>query len=131
MRKKFQHEILGLTDEEAIEVLVTIAELSIKHKNFWEVLRNNPFKDKKKDYFNFIVGFEIGMYFAKNNFCKDIDCNVCIYKDMCIVANELYFFSRLRVMIKKEGREKAKEWIRNRISAIRRSVEEEEMRYAV
>jgi len=122
---KLQHEFFNLSDEDATEVIVTLARLTIEERNMYSAIRKCPFKGKSRDFFIYLAGFEIGLYAAKVSNCPGVRCHECELQEMCNIALEGSFFGTIRSLLKREGVEKAKEFVVSTINKRRREIFDE------
>jgi len=119
--KKFQHELLGLKDDEAIEILITIAKMATEKTNMFEVIKECPYTDtKKRDFFIHFCSYAIGLSTAHNMMCG-IKCCECQYNKNCPLHQEMKFIGDVIYYLKTEGEEGARKFIRARINNIKRT----------
>jgi len=128
IRKKFQYEFFNLTDEEAIEVLITIAKMAIEKGNMFLVMVDCPYTGEKRDFFIHFCSYIIGLSTAHNLMCG-IRCCECQYNEMCPLYREINFIGEVIYHLKNEGEEGARKFIQARINSIRRSKFESEKGY--
>jgi len=128
MVRKLQHEMFGLTDEEAAKVFLEFARRSIEEKTGWDIVEKTEMVDRQRDFLMFLLGLDVGFISAKLNFCGENPCCQCVSRDQCNVALESRFLGQIRSIYKHEGSEKVIEFIMITISKRRREVWEEEQR---
>jgi len=116
MEKILQHEVFGLSDEDAVSVIVEIGRLSLEEPNLWHVMQKCKLEGNKRDFFMYQCGFELGLRAAKLSNCPNIRCCECPLRETCNIALELAFFGRVRQLIRDEGIEKARDFVQSVIS---------------
>lgn len=126
MKLKFQHELLGLSDDDAIEILITIARMSEEYKDMWHVIRNCPYEGKKRDYFIHYCSYLIGLAVARNMMCN-IPCCQCQYEKVCPVNAEIKFVGDIVYYLKTKGEEEAKRFIKARLNTMREVYRDKEV----
>ena len=120
-----QHDFFSLTDEEAVEIIVKFARLTIDEKDMFTVIRNCPFTGMERDFFVYLAGFEIGLYTGKVSNCPGIKCHECELQQTCNIALEGTFFTTIRRLLKQKGEKEAKEFVASTITKRRREIFEE------
>jgi len=120
MHKKFQHEIIGLTDDEAVDVIVEIAKLSLECPDLWNVMKRCPFEGKKRDFFMHFCSYLIGLTTARNLMCG-MKCYKCDYEKSCPLHAEIKFVGDVIHCLKTRGEEEARKFVKARINSIRRA----------
>jgi len=105
-----------LSEEEAAEVVLEIAK-RLKNGTICEVARDNPFTDKKRQFYDFLIGLIHGLE-VFGTFCREIRktmCEMCPPMHNCprIYANYLVF--RTAEILEKEGGEGAKKFVLDQI----------------